>query len=64
MTQTKQNIPDFFGGGFSAGACGMADKYGGSDIRQPIAAGAPQKDEEDWWFIDIYYFFKYFVLLN
>jgi probable ATP-dependent RNA helicase DDX4 len=47
LTQTKQAIPDFFGG-ISAGSCGMADKYGGSDIRQPIAAGAPQKDEDEW----------------
>lgn len=48
LTQTKQPIPDFFGCSLSAGQSGFADKYGGSDIRQPIAAAAPQKDEEDW----------------
>jgi probable ATP-dependent RNA helicase DDX4 len=47
LMQTKQNIPDFFSG-VSTGACGMADKYGGEDIRQPIAAGAPQTNDEDW----------------
>lgn len=47
LTQTKQPIPDFFSG-VSTGSFGMADKYGGSDIRQSIAAGKPQQNEEDW----------------
>lgn len=47
LTQSKQQIPEFFGSSIPS-HCAQADQYGGSDIRKPIPAGAPQQDDEEW----------------
>lgn len=47
LTQAKQTIPEFFNFVGQVN-CAGAEQFGGADIRQPIAAGAPQQDEEDW----------------
>lgn len=47
LKNAKQPIPAFLGDASNI-SCEETDVYGGTDIRQPIEAGKPQADDEDW----------------